>query len=231
MNFKILQLRNTKIYNFSEDKNPIIHHEFIQQFDELYMNYLTENGYFGYENENVTVKKNDIVVDCGANMGLFSAWAASKGGIVYSFEPGKTAQYYLNKTKELYPYNIKIIPYGVSNIQSQQEYTECINIAGSHLSRINLDQQTGFKDKYLIQTISLDEYFQNIKIDFIKIDTEGSEKEIILGAKNIIYSQSPKMVIACYHYKDDNINLANLIYKINPNYKIIEQNKKLFCFI
>jgi hypothetical protein len=41
---------------------------------------LSEKGFFGYENEYVTVNPNDIVVDCGANMGLFSAWAAAQGG-------------------------------------------------------------------------------------------------------------------------------------------------------
>lgn len=55
-----------------------------------------------YENPAyVIVKKGDIVLDCGANMGLYSAVASKEGGVVYAFEPLKfIIEKYLHITAE-----------------------------------------------------------------------------------------------------------------------------------
>ena len=60
-------------------------------------------GPYGYADGkfDVTVKKNDIVIDAGAWIGDFSAYAASKGATVYAFEPVKATFNMLCKTKEL----------------------------------------------------------------------------------------------------------------------------------
>ncbi|MDR1941215.1 MAG: hypothetical protein LBQ47_02705, partial [Endomicrobium sp.] len=48
-----------------------------------------QEGPYGYKDKDfdVTIKQNDIVIDAGAWIGDFSAYAASKNAIVYSFEP------------------------------------------------------------------------------------------------------------------------------------------------
>lgn len=71
--------------------------------------------------------------------------------------------------------------------------------------------------------IALDSLFQNQKIDFIKIDCEGAEADILLGAKNIINTYSPKIVMACYHFYKDNKRLKNVLLSINPKYNIVEE--------
>ena len=48
-----------------------------------------------------------------------------------------------------------------------------------------------------IQVVSLDEYFKDksqYEIDFIKIDTEGFEFEVLSGAKNLIKTKKPKAI-------------------------------------
>ena len=231
MIYDIIQIKNTKLYNFAKDLDINIHFEFLHQFFELYIDQLSAEGLFGYETNNITVNQGDIVVDCGANMGLFSAWAASQGGQVYAFEPGHRALSYLEQTQTLYPNQIHIIPKGVFNQNSTYDYIECQNIGGSHLSAFNLNQDAGFYDTYSIETITLDNYFQNQKIDFLKIDAEGSEQAILEGAKNLIKNYTPKIVIACYHYEHDNIFLQRYIQNLNSNYNIRELNGKLFCWI
>lgn len=223
---KILNINGTKIIHFY--KNDELNNEFIHQFIELY---LTKNEYFGYENENVTVNCNDIVIDCGANMGLFSNWAASKNAKrVYSFEPGKTAFELLKENSQLYN-NIDIFNCALGSNNYLCNYIECINIGGSHLSQYNLNKEAGFFDEYKVPVIALDSLFQNQKIDFIKIDCEGAEADILLGAKNIINIYSPKIVMACYHFYKDNKRLKNFLLSINPKYNIIEEQNKLFCWV
>lgn len=71
-----------------------------------------------------------------------------------------------------------------------------------------------------VQAISLDEEI-NEPISFIKMDIEGSEKNAILGAKNHIKNDNPKMAICIYHLVDDFWKIPELVYNINPNYNFI----------
>ncbi len=60
--------------------------------------------------------------------------------------------------------------------------------------------------------IILDNYLSNKTIDFIKIDAEGNEKEILLGAKNILSrNHMLKVVVASYHHKDDWIRIKEIL--------------------
>ncbi|MDR1257211.1 MAG: hypothetical protein LBJ86_05650 [Spirochaetaceae bacterium] len=60
-------------------------------------------GPYGYREEgfDVTVKPGDIVIDAGAWIGDFSAYAASKGASAYAFEPTPYMFKTLRKTAEL----------------------------------------------------------------------------------------------------------------------------------
>ena len=79
--------------------------EIVKQFDPFMM-----EGPYGYIDGdfNATIKENDIVVDAGAWIGDFSAYAASKNSIVFAFEPVGEIYNVLRKTALLN--NNKIIP-------------------------------------------------------------------------------------------------------------------------
>jgi hypothetical protein len=57
------------------------------------------------------------------------------------------------------------------------------------------------------------------RVDFIKIDAEGSEREIIKGAKETIKRFKPKMAIAAYHLPDDKKVIPELVLSIRNDYK------------
>lgn len=52
--------------------------------------------------------------------------------------------------------------------------------------------------------MTLDSYFKNIKIDFLKIDVDGAEADLILGADYVISNNSDKVAICTYHKTNDN---------------------------
>jgi predicted RNA methylase len=75
-------------------------------------------------------------------------------------------------------------------------------------------------NKYVADTdsgtcISLDTFFENQRVDFIKADIEGAERQLLAGAKNILQRQaSTKVVLCTYHLHDD----ADVLYKmLNDN--------------
>jgi hypothetical protein len=56
------------------------------------------------------------------------------------------------------------------------------------------------------------------RVDFIKIDTEGFEKEVIMGASEVIKKYAPIIVCSAYHLKEDKVEIPKLLLSINPNY-------------
>jgi len=56
------------------------------------------------------------------------------------------------------------------------------------------------------------------KIDFITLDTEGAEKDILMGAVNTIKRFKPKLAISLYHSTADFFEIPILINKMNDKY-------------
>jgi hypothetical protein len=57
--------------------------------------------------------------------------------------------------------------------------------------------------------ITLDAFFGNEKIDFIKADIEGAEIQLLAGAKNILSTQAPVKIILCTYHKHDDAETLN----------------------
>lgn len=58
-------------------------------------------------------------------------------------------------------------------------------------------------------------------VDLIKIDIEGHEMEMLLGAREYIKKCKPNIAIAVYHKPDDVVIIPRFLMELNPNYKII----------
>ncbi len=49
------------------------------------------------------------------------------------------------------------------------------------------------------------------RVTFIKMDTEGAEREALVGARETIYSFKPKLSICAYHRKDGFLAFTDII--------------------
>lgn len=74
----------------------------------------------------------------------------------------------------------------------------------------------------MVQVTDLDSYCneKGIAPTYIKMDIEGAEAEALLGAKESIEKNKPKLAICLYHKPDDIFKLPLLVHKINPLYKM-----------
>lgn len=184
-----------------------------------------------YEYGNVILKEGDVVFDCGANIGLFSSIAASKGCYSYSFEPVPKTIEYLKQTERLYSDKIKISDYALSDKEGigKLYITESTNISNSIL---NMDVNN--QDYINIKITTIDNYVKlnNIKkLDFIKADIEGAERYMLIGAKETLSKFGPKLSICTYHLEDDKEVLEKLIKDANPKYVVEHKWKKLYAYI
>lgn len=73
------------------------------------------------------------------------------------------------------------------------------------------------------------------RVDYIKIDAEGFEKQVILGAKKLINRDRPKLALSIYHNTEDLITLPALVSQFNSYDLFIRSNLEgafgftLFC--
>jgi hypothetical protein len=90
--------------------------------------------------------------------------------------------------------------------------------------------------EYEIKTIKLDDLIKNInlsKVDWIKIDVDGSKYEVILGAMNILKLFKPKLIIEIHSQEIGNKIqkiLKDLGYKVSlikiwDNYHIFAEHE------
>lgn len=141
------------------------------------------------------IKKGDIIIDLGANIGyytlLFSRLVGNEGK-VYAFEPDPNNFALLEKNVKENGYtNIVLEQKAVSDFEGTTKlYISNINTGGHRIFDI------GANEEFIkIETIKLDDYLQDKKVDFIKMDIQGSEAKAIMGMKNIIsQNQSLKII-------------------------------------
>jgi len=190
----------------------------------------TNGGPYGYKDGDfdVSIKKGDVVIDAGSWIGDFAAYASTKEAITYAFEPVNSNYELLQKTAELNR-NIYPVQKGLSNRTGKvsisiPKHDAASSIAWSHT----------YANSETISITTLDEFVKENKIpkvDFIKVDIEGEERNMLKGASWVLKNYAPKLAICTYHLPDDPQILEKIILEANPKYKIVHLTRKLFASV
>jgi hypothetical protein len=88
--------------------------------------------------------------------------------------------------------------------------------------------------KERIAITTLDKFVEEKKltrVDFIKADIEGAERDMLRGAANVLKTHAPKLAICTYHLADDPDVLEKIIKEANPNYTVVHLRHKLFAMV
>jgi len=171
------------------------------------------------------VKRDDIVFDIGTHFGFFSYYAITKNAReVYAFEPNPYVFEILKKHAEMWSDKIKPFEIALYSSNGFQELLIPNPLAG--WSTLAPKEREGEKVK--VKTMTLDSFCKEYnveRVDFIKIDAEGSEREIIKGAKETIKKFKPRMAITAYHLPDNKKVIPELVLSIRDDYKFKLVNK------
>ncbi len=148
-------------------------------------------------------------------------------GKVFSFEPEENNFNLLKKNIEINNFkNIIPLRYAVTD-KNEKTRLKVSGACTTHQVCTDTDLPT-----QEIESVSLDEYFKDQRIDFMKIDAEGSEPRIINGMKNIVKNNPHLKFITEYEvrvmtalkvdrvkYTDDLISLGYDLFETRDGVK------------
>lgn len=173
------------------------------------------------------IKHGDVVIDIGANIGIFTLYAASQGcGQIYAFEPHPDNFSILLENIRINDLtNVK--PYMVGVASKEEKGLLKVSSISGHHEVIDREKKNEFISVLEIRTINLEHFIKDNDIgpvDFLKIDCEGSEGDIFLSLSTKFFEKINKVVIE-YHNNVSKLNDQQIskILKEN-NFHCVKQN-------
>lgn len=152
------------------------------------------------------IEGNSTILDLGAQSGCFSlAGKYYPNTTWHAFEPDPLNYSLLVDNLKLNDVtNVKTYKVAMSNTVGKATLKSCtshkgLNTLGENVNRFSKEDTID----YVVETNTIDNLFLDTKIDLIKMDTEGSEYDIIMGGLLTIEKYKPKMLL---EYCEDNLN-------------------------
>jgi len=202
-------LRNALSIAVGENSNKLLFKNGIELYGpknlpliEMVSEIFTQNI---YNPTNFGIGPSDIIIDIGANIGIFSLFAAKKThNLVYAFEPSIENIKYLVKNMQVNGVkNVLVNKLAVSDKIGKKKLYLTKNPAGHMLFDHSIE---GRQRKYIeVPTTTLQSILNNNnleQVDFLKMDCEGSEGAIITSTPKE-YLRKIKKIVMEFH---DNVS-------------------------
>ena len=155
----------------------------------------------------------DVVVDVGAHIGKYSVpWAMKVGsfGCVLSIEP-KRSNFLLLES------NIRkndLSNVHIFNVAAWNKFESLTLNVGESSAQVS--SHFPLKNKITVQAVPLDYILSNfLRVDWVKVDVEGAEKEVLEGLMETLKRCKPKLMLEVWNFNYDQVKaiLINLGYR------------------
>ncbi|MCF7871712.1 FkbM family methyltransferase [Candidatus Woesearchaeota archaeon] len=212
----ILRLIKTKRKKIKVFDYKILFYDF-KTFHEIFLALFVNKEYY-FKSD----KKKPKIIDCGSNIGLSILFFKKKypGCSILSFEPDKDTFKILKKNLDINKIeNVVLVNKAVSSkIEKKSFYIDSkIRFSPGMSLFSRLEKQTKTTKKTTIHTTKLSKYITEW-IDFMKIDIEGSEIDVLLDLdKTKKISIVNEMVIEYHHNTHDNNKLSKILEILESN--------------
>ena len=139
-----------------------------------------------YEEALPHIKRRRVALDIGAHIGMYTRHMVRHFQLVHAFEPMPDNFECLEMNTQGFG-NVHNHHCAVGAVKSR---CEPLGNAGKSVSWKMMPKHDG-----IISVVALDDCFTNTFVDFIKIDVEGMEHDVLLGAEEIIRKHKPVVLI------------------------------------
>lgn len=169
----------------------------------IYYHGTYERGFLDFLKKNL--KNGDVFFDVGANIGLVSLFAGKlvgENGKVFSFEPHPEVyndlqeNIRINSFKNILSFNI-----GLGNENKKMTLFSNLNVNRGASSLIQPSDPSG---EFKVVVKKLDDFLEeNLikRVDFVKIDVEGFELEVLKGMSHLLNTENPPVLIVEFSTK------------------------------
>ncbi len=127
----------------------------------------------------------DLFVDVGASVGLYSIIAAEQGAELICLEPLPRAREQLVENLALNGYDAEVVPKAVA------DQPGTMNLGGVDAQRVHLSSDG---DGITVDVDTLDSVIGERRVSGLKIDVEGAERRVLLGAHRLLTDQRVDLI-------------------------------------
>jgi FkbM family methyltransferase len=155
-----------------------------------------------------SIPSDSVVVDVGANVGVFSLFAARRARIVYALEPS-SSNFSLLRSNTAAEKNI--VPLNLACARADGEASLDV---GSDPVSFSLTSNGSSSQREIVGVISLATLFERYKIercDFLKLDCEGCEFEIILDSDPALMPRIDRIVMEYHDHRSTRFSHRDLL--------------------
>jgi len=170
-----------------------------------------------YSQPPADIHPGDIVIDLGAHVGSFARIAIDRGAEkVISFEPNPISAecFAQNFATEIESGQVVLIQAAAWDEAGSLEFDR----GGTRFGPSESPSSTAIS----VTARTIDEVVESLslpRVDFIKADSEGSERHALRGAQAVLSKHKPRMAICVYHLPDDKEVITGVITGADPSYK------------
>ncbi|MBN2318476.1 MAG: FkbM family methyltransferase [Acidobacteria bacterium] len=185
---------------------------------------LTEIERGVYQSSTCRVKAGDVVLDCGAHVGLFTRQALKDGAdLVVAVEPSRENLECLkrNLATEISKRRVILYPKGVWNREERLVMKEVPDFSAA--DRLVLSANTTGNGAYEVQLTTVDRLTKELnlkRVDFIKMNIEGAEQKALEGSRETLSRFKPMLAISATHLHDDTEKIPQLVKMARDDYRM-----------
>lgn len=169
------------------------------------------------------VHSGDVVLDCGANVGVFAREALDAGAAkVVAIEPAPENVEVLRRNfqEEIASGRVVVYPKGVWD--KDDILTLKIDPENSAADTFVIDRKeaTGSVQVPLTTIDKLSAELELPRVDYIKMDIEGAEPNALRGARRTIEKWKPRLSISAYHQPDHPQVIPQIVRETRSDYRM-----------
>ncbi|MCE5306617.1 MAG: FkbM family methyltransferase [Acidobacteriales bacterium] len=181
---------------------------------------ITDHNWVVQTNPENVVHEGDTVIDCGAHVGVYTAKALALGAArVVSIEPdpGNLECLRRNLSAQIAAGRVIVVDQGVWSSEGKLVLHEAVDNSGMN----SVVDRAGGTD-VAISVTTIDALVRRLnlpRVDYIKFDIEGAEREALRGGMSTLRSFRPRLMLDANHRPDDMQVLPALIRQAHADYR------------
>ncbi|MCC6539618.1 MAG: FkbM family methyltransferase [Bryobacterales bacterium] len=184
---------------------------------------LAEHQWMREANPETHVRKGDVVVDCGAHIGVFT-WKALEAGAakVVAVEPDPANLECLRRNFKKEIADGRVVLAGVGVWSKPGKMT--LNLGNGGNTGVNSMVEKESEKSIEVPVTTLDQLVKDLglgKVNFVKMDIEGAEREALVGAMETLKKDRPRLMLDLNHRADDSTALPAVIRRAHADYRAI----------